>query len=399
MNIVSIEDVPLSGKRVFIRVDFNVPLLENGQIREQSRILGALPTIRRVIEKGGLVILASHMGRPGGKVVPKLSLKPVAQSLSQHLGIPVTLAEDCVGEVVENQVNALKPGQVLVLENVRFHAGETKNDPQLARGFARLADVVVNDAFGTAHRAHASNVGVAQQLHSRSIAGLLMAAELDYFNRAVKNPKRPVAAILGGSKVSTKISVIEKLLEQVDCILIGGAMAFSFIKARGGLVGNSLVEEDMLEVALKAEIQAKERGVELVLPVDVVIAKSMEGGETQVVSIDQIPDGFMGLDIGPETVRLFAKVLDKMETIIWNGPMGVFEKPKFAQGTMDLARVVADSSALSVVGGGDTDAAVRQAGLAEKISYISTGGGAFLELLEGKELPGVAILAQKKEVP
>ncbi|MBF0184857.1 MAG: phosphoglycerate kinase [Magnetococcales bacterium] len=391
MNKLTIDQVDLAGKRVFIRVDFNVPMTENGTIREETRITAAIPTIRRALEKGGRIILASHFGRPEGKVMPEYSLRPVAERLAQLLGQPVALAPDCVGPEVENLVNALQPGEVLLLENVRFHAGETKNSPQLADAFARLADVVVNDAFGAAHRAHASNVGIAQRV-TPAVAGLLMADEINYFNRAVRQPQRPVAAILGGSKVSTKIAVIERLLAQVDQILIGGAMAFTFFKARGQAVGASLVEEEMLQVARNAEEQAKARGVQLLLPVDAVIAQSPNASETQTVAIDAIPDGWMGLDIGPATVKLFQEALQSAQTIVWNGPMGVFEKAAFARGTLALAECVANCQALSVAGGGDTDAALRQAGVADRISFISTGGGAFMELLEGKELPGISVL-------
>ena len=394
MDKRTIEDQELFGKRVFIRVDFNVPLTEHGHIREDTRIVSALPTIRRVIEKGGRVILASHLGRPDGKPDPAYSLKPVALRLEQLLGQAVPLAPDCVGKEVEQMVDRLLPGEVLMLENVRFHKGETSNDPTLAEGFARLADIVVNDAFGTAHRAHASNVGVAQRV-SLSLAGLLMAAEIDFFNRSVLHPNHPVAAILGGSKVSTKMAVIERLIDKVDCLLIGGAMAFTFLKARGYAVGSSLIEEEMLDVARNTEIRAKERGVALFLPVDVVIGPSLTTDTTQTVSIEHIPNGWMGLDIGPETVRLFGEQLQAVKTIIWNGPMGVFENPLFAHGTINMAQKVAQSSALSIVGGGDSDAAVRQAGVAQDISFISTGGGAFMELLEGRDLPGIVSLSDR----
>ena len=291
-------------------------------------------------------------------------------------------------------VDRLLPGEVLMLENVRFHEGETSNDPTLAAGFARLADIVVNDAFGTAHRAHASNVGVAQRVSS-SLAGLLMAAEIDFFNRSVLHPTHPVAAILGGSKISTKMAVIERLIDKVDCLLIGGAMAFTFLKARGHAVGRSMIEEEMLDMARNTEIKAKERGVSLFLPRDVVVGQSLTTDTTRTVSIEQIPNDWMGLDIGPETVRLFGKQLQSAKTIIWNGPMGVFEKPLFAHGTIQIAQKVAQSSALSIVGGGDSDAAVRQAGVAEQISFISTGGGAFMELLEGRDLPGITSLTDR----
>ncbi|MBF0416211.1 MAG: phosphoglycerate kinase [Magnetococcales bacterium] len=396
MNKLTIDDVELKGKRVFIRVDFNVPMTESGTIREDTRIRGALPTIRKAIKDGGRVILASHMGRPKGKIIPALSMKPVAERLAMLLGQEVKLAPDCVGPEVEAMVNALKPGEVLLLENVRFHAGETKNDPALADGFAKLADVAVNDAFGTAHRAHSSNVGVGERVPP-SVAGYLMAAEIDYFNKVVRTPQRPVVSILGGAKVSSKIGVIEALMDKVDKIIIGGAMAFTFFKARGYNTGISLVEDDQLKVASDAEAKAKAKGVQLVLPVDAICAQTMdEGAQTRVFPVNAIPDGWMGLDIGPESVKLFNEALGGVRTIVWNGPLGMFEKSAYASGTMAIANTVAKSGAISVVGGGDTDAAVKQAGVASSISHISTGGGAFLELMEGKELPGVTIIGEKK---
>ncbi|MBF0438979.1 MAG: phosphoglycerate kinase [Magnetococcales bacterium] len=391
MKKCTIKDRDVAGKRVFIRVDFNVPITSTGTIGSDARIRKSLPTIQRVMEQGGKVILASHLGRPKGGVGP--SLRPVAQRLSELLGQTVALAPDCVGREVEALVEQLPMGGVLLLENVRLQAGETENDPELAKGFARLADVVVNDAFGTAHRAHASNVGVTQQ-GVPAVAGLLMADELEFFHRAMIAPQRPVVALLGGSKVSTKIQLIESLLQKMDKILIGGAMAFTFLQARGYAVGSSLVEPDMLTIAAQAEAKAKESGVELLLPVDAVISQNRDGsGPTRVVSVEQIPEGWMGLDIGPETVRLYADRLAQAATIVWNGPMGVFEIPAFASGTLDLAHAIAKGQALSVAGGGDTESAIAQAGVAEHISHISTGGGAFLELLEGKELPGVTVLA------
>ncbi|MBF0420270.1 MAG: phosphoglycerate kinase [Magnetococcales bacterium] len=396
MNKLTIDDVELKGKRVFIRVDFNVPMTESGTIREDTRIRGALPTIRKAIKDGGRVILASHMGRPKGKIIPSLSMKPVAERLAMLLGQEVKLAPDCVGPEVEAMVNALKPGEVLLLENVRFHAGETKNDPALADGFAKLADVAINDAFGTAHRAHSSNVGVGERVPP-SVAGYLMAAEIDYFNKVVRTPQRPVVSILGGAKVSSKIGVIEALMDKVDKIIIGGAMAFTFFKARGYNTGISLVEDDQLKVASDAEAKAKAKGVQLVLPVDAICAQTMdEGAQTRVFPVNAIPDGWMGLDIGPESVKLFNEALGGVRTIVWNGPLGMFEKSAYASGTMAIANTVAKSGAISVVGGGDTDAAVKQAGVASSISHISTGGGAFLELMEGKELPGVTIIGEKK---
>ncbi|MBF0179009.1 MAG: phosphoglycerate kinase [Magnetococcales bacterium] len=385
----TIDDLALAGRRVFIRVDFNVPLTADGAIGSDARIRKSLPTIRRAMEAGGRVILASHLGRPKNGVGP--SLAPVAQRLGELLGQPVPLAPDCVGPTVEAMVAELPPGGVILLENVRLHPGETANAPEMAQGFARLADVVVNDAFGTAHRAHASNVGVAELVPS--VAGLLMADELAFFRRAMIAPERPVAALLGGAKVSTKIQLIESLLARMNVILIGGAMAFTFLLARGGKVGSSLVEPEMLEVASRTEARAREMGVELLLPVDAVIAANRDGsGEVRTVPADAIPDGWMGLDVGPATARLFAERLTDMRTVIWNGPVGVFEIPAFAEGTLSLARAIAKGTALSVAGGGDTEAAIAKAGVADGIDHISTGGGAFLELLEGKELPGVAVL-------
>ncbi|MBF0190374.1 MAG: phosphoglycerate kinase [Magnetococcales bacterium] len=394
MKKQTIADLDVAGKRVFIRVDFNIPLAADGTIGSDARIRKSLPTIQKVIDGGGRVILASHLGRPKNGVGP--SLKPVAERLSELLGKTVPLAPDCIGPEVEALVNALPPGGVILLENVRLRPGEEKNDPQLADDFARLADLVVNDAFGTAHRAHASNVGVAQRVPP-AVAGLLMADELEFFHRAMIAPQRPVAALLGGSKVSTKIQLIESLLTKMDTILIGGAMAFTFLAARGGQVGASLVEPDMLAVAQQAEARAQQAGVELLMPVDAVISQSKDGSSaTRVVPADQIPDGWMGLDVGPETVRLFAERLSRAATVVWNGPVGVFEIPAFAAGTLALAHHIANGQALSVTGGGDTESAIAKAGVAERISHISTGGGAFLELLEGKDLPGVSVLADAK---
>lgn len=387
----TIQEVDLAGKRVFLRVDFNVPLGSDGEVREDTRIRSALPTIRHALDHGAKLMLVSHLGQPKpAQWTPSLSLRPVATRLSALLGRPIPLAPDCVGEEVERMVADLTPGTLMMLENVRFHPGETKNDPELAAQFARLAEVVVNDAFGAAHRAHASNVGVARLVRP-AVAGLLMAREIDFFNRLMVSPERPLVAILGGSKVSSKIKVIEALLPLVTRLVIGGGMAFTFLRAQGGAVGASLVEEGMLEVARAAMARARVLGVDLLLPVDAVTATAI-GATTVVEPADQIPDGSMGLDIGPASVARFRAALDGARTVLWNGPMGVFEHPPLDEGTLAVARAVAESGALSVIGGGDTDAAVRQAGLAERMSYISTGGGAFLEWLEGAELPGIAVL-------
>ncbi len=388
MAKLSIRDLDLKGKRVFIRVDFNVPLSEDGQtVTSDKRIRESLPTIQYALEQGAGVILASHLGRPKGKPDPKYSLKPVARRLEELLGRPVKMAPDCVGPEVE----ALKPapGEVLLLENVRFHEGETKNDPEFARQLASLADVFVLDAFGSAHRAHASVVGVAQYLPAA--AGFLMEKELEYLGKAISNPERPCVAILGGAKVSDKIEVIENLLKIADKLLIGGAMAYTFLRAQGKPVGRSLVEEDKVDLARQLLDKA---GDKLMLPVDHVVTDEIkEGAQAQVV--EAIPDDKVGADIGPKTVEAYKRVIATAKTIIWNGPMGVFEKPPFDRGTVEIAKAVAESGATSIVGGGDSVKAVEAAGVADKITHISTGGGASLEFLSGKELPGVAALRDK----
>lgn len=388
MAKLSIRDLDLKGKRVFIRVDFNVPLSEDGQtVTSDKRIRESLPTIQYALEQGAGVILASHLGRPKGKPDPKYSLKPVARRLEELLGRPVKMAPDCVGPEVE----ALKPapGEVLLLENVRFHEGETKNDPEFARQLASLADVFVLDAFGSAHRAHASVVGVAQYLPAA--AGFLMEKELEYLGKAISNPERPCVAILGGAKVSDKIEVIENLLKIADKLLIGGAMAYTFLRAQGKPVGRSLVEEDKVDLARQLLDKA---GDKLMLPVDHVVTDEIkEGAQAEVV--EAIPDDKVGADIGPKTVEAYKRVIATAKTIIWNGPMGVFEKPPFDRGTVEIAKAVAESGATSIVGGGDSVKAVEAAGVADKITHISTGGGASLEFLSGKELPGVAALRDK----
>jgi phosphoglycerate kinase len=389
MPKVSIRDLDLKNKTVFIRVDFNVPLAPGGQeITSDKRIRASLPTIRYALEHGAAVILASHLGRPKGKPNPEMSLKPAATRLSELLGQPVKMAPDCVGPEVEKL--RPKPGEVLLLENLRFHAEEEKNDPRFSKQLAALCDVYVNDAFGSAHRAHASTVGMIQYV-KQAASGLLMDKELEYLNKATKNPARPCIAILGGAKVSDKIEVIENLMKFVDQILIGGAMAYTFMKAQAKPVGRSLVEEDKVHLAEELLARAASK---LLLPKDHVVATELkEGAEHKVAT--EIPDGMIGVDIGPATIEAYTSVISKAKTIIWNGPMGVFEKPPFDHGTVALAKAVAASGAVSVVGGGDSEQAVKSAGVADKISHISTGGGASLEFLAGIELPGVAALPDK----
>jgi phosphoglycerate kinase len=384
----------LSGKRALVRVDFNVPVDDAGNITDDTRIRAALPTIQDLTQKGAKVILVSHFGRPKG-VDDKLRLTPVAKRLSELLGQEVVKTDDSIGDEVAATVGALQNGQVLLLENVRFYKEEEKNDPEFAKKLAANADLYVNDAFGTAHRAHASTEGVTKYL-SPSVGGYLIEKELQYLQSAIANPQRPLAAIIGGSKVSSKIGVIEALLEKCDKLIIGGGMIFTFYKARGLNVGKSLVEEDKIELAKSLEAKAKERGVDLLLPTDVVVAdKFAPDANSQTVSIENIPDGWMGLDIGPDSIKVFQEALADCKTVIWNGPMGVFEFDKFAAGTEAIAHTLADISkkgAITIIGGGDSVAAVEKVGLADQMSHISTGGGASLELLEGKELPGIVAL-------
>lgn len=390
MAKLSIRDLDLTGKRVFMRVDFNVPLAPGGQeITSDKRIRAALPTIRYALEKGAALVLASHLGRPKGKPNPEMSLKPVAQRLSELLGKPVTMAPDCIGEEVEKMLP--KPGEVLLLENLRFHAEEEKNDPEFSKKLARLGEVYVNDAFGTAHRAHASTVGIIEFLKPAA-AGLLMEKELEYLEKCTATPERPCVGILGGAKVSDKIEVIENLLKFADRLLIGGAMAYTFLKSQGKPTGKSLVEEDKLELAKGLLEKAGDR---ILLPCDHVVAEVLEENAASEV-VEEIPEGKMGLDIGPKTREAYAAVIRSAKTIIWNGPMGVFEKKPFDAGTVAVAKAVAESGALSVVGGGDSEKAVKSAGVADKISHISTGGGASLEYLSGLVLPGVAALTDKE---
>jgi len=393
-NLASLTSTDLVGKKVLVRVDFNVPQDENGKITDDTRIRAALPTIKYLTEAGARVILASHFGRPKG-VTESLRLNAVAVRLYELIGQPIVKTDDCIGDAVAAQVDALNNGDIALLENVRFHPEEEKNDPEFAKKLASLADIYVNDAFGTAHRAHASTEGVTKYI-STSVAGLLLDKELQFLSGAIDNPKRPLAAIVGGSKVSSKIGVIETLLDKVDVLLLGGGMIFTFYKARGLSVGNSLVEEDKLDLARALEKKAADRGVKFLLPTDVVVADNFKpDANSQIVSINDIPDGWMGLDIGPDSIKVFQEALSECKSAIWNGPMGVFEFDKFAVGTEAIAHTLAELTAtgtITIIGGGDSVAAVEKVGVADKMSHISTGGGASLELLEGKVLPGIAAL-------
>jgi phosphoglycerate kinase len=394
MNKLSIRDLELRGKRVFIRVDFNVPL-EDGSVADDTRIRETLPTLRLAIEKGGRLVLASHLGRPKGKVNPKYSLAPVVARLRELLGKNVEFALDCVGTDAEAKSKALRDGEVLLLENVRFYPEEEANDPEFSKRLAALCDgIFVCDAFGSAHRAHASVVGITKFV-GQAAAGLLMEKELAYLGRAISNPDRPFVSVLGGAKVSDKIEVVQNLMKVADAMLIAGAMAYTFLKSQGLPVGKSLVENDKLDLARGLLDLARDRRFRLLLPVDHVLAESPDSTETKVTDIASTPEGWMGLDVGPRTIGLFSAEISKARTIVWNGPLGMFEKPAFAKGTLAIARAVADatkSGATSIIGGGDSVAAVEQAGIGKQISHISTGGGASLEFLAGETLPGVEAL-------
>ena len=392
-NKVSVEDIEVKGKRVLVRCDFNVPLDKEGNITDENRIVGALPTIKYLMENGAKVILCSHMGKPKGEPKPELSLAPVAKSLSAKLGKEVVFAADdnVVGENAKSAVAAMNEGDVVLLENTRYRKEETKNEEAFSKELASLADVFVNDAFGTAHRAHCSNVGVSSLLPVAA-AGYLIQKEIEFLGNAVNDPVRPLVAVLGGSKVSSKISVIENLLDKVDTLIIGGGMAYTFEAALGRTTGTSLLEPDFIDYAKKMLDKAQGK---LLLPVDTVVAKEFDNDAEQMVVEDNIPDGWMGLDIGPKTIEKYSEVLKGAKTVVWNGPMGVFEMPNFAKGTNAIAAVLADIDATTIIGGGDSVAAVNQAGLGEKMSHVSTGGGASMEFLEGKVLPGIAALNDK----
>lgn len=388
----SIDKVDIAGKRVLMRVDFNVPVDANGNITDTTRIRAHLRSIRYCMEKGAKLVLISHMGRPKGQRVDKLTLKPCAAALSGLLGKEVPFVDDCVGEKAGGAVASMKPGDVILLENLRFHIGDEKNDPAFAAELAKLCDVYIDDAFAVAHRKAASNSAITQAVKACA-AGFLLKDEIDYFNKAMKDPARPLAAIIGGAKVSDKIGVLENLVDTVNMLIIGGGMAFTFLKARGLEIGRSICENDMLDKAKSIMDKAGAKNVKILLPVDCVVADKAEAGAvTNVVAVEKIPQDALGLDIGPETAKIFGNAVKEAKTIVWNGPMGMFELDAFSKGTFGLAKDVADSGALLIIGGGDTDSAVHKAGVSDRISYISTGGGAFLELLEGKTMPAVEAL-------
>ncbi len=393
-NKKTIEDIEVSGKKALVRCDFNVPLDAEKNITDETRIDAALPTIKYLLGNGAAVILCSHLGRPKGEFNMKYSLTPVAKRLSEKLGFEVKLAKDVVGADAKALAAAVKPGEAILLENLRFHAEEEANDPAFGKELASMADIYVSDAFGTVHRAHASTAGVAAYLPA--VAGYLIGKELTFLGNSIEDPKRPFLAILGGAKVKDKIGVINALLEKVDTLIIGGGMAYTFAKAQGGTIGNSLFDETNVDVAKAMMQKAKDKGVSMLLPIDTLCGKEFANDtETMVCMTTEIPDGWQGLDIGPETIKLFSEAVKASKTVVWNGPMGVFEMPTFAKGTLAVANAMAESDAITIIGGGDSAAAVTQMGLADKMSHISTGGGASLEFLEGKVLPGVAALNDK----
>ncbi|MCI9000558.1 MAG: phosphoglycerate kinase [Clostridia bacterium] len=394
MNKKTVKDIEVKGKKVLVRCDFNVPQDENGNITDNRRIVSSLPTIKYLLENGAKVILCSHLGRPKGEVKKEFSLAPVAKELSKQLGIEVKLAEDVIGESAKSLTSNLKEGEVVLLENVRFDAREEKNDPEMARELASLAEIYVNDAFGTSHRAHASTAGVADYLPA--VSGFLIEKEIDFMGNALENPKRPLVAILGGKKVSDKIGVINSLLEKVDTLMIGGAMAYTFFKTQGYEVGNSICELDKLDLALELMEKAKQKGVKLMLPVDTKLGKEFDKDtESKTVKCTEIPEGWEGFDIGEETIKLYKEELKKAKTVVWNGPLGLFEFDQFAIGSNEIAKTLAEIDAITIVGGGDCAAAVEKAGVADKLTHVSTGGGASLEFLEGKKLPGIECLQDR----
>jgi phosphoglycerate kinase len=394
LNKKTVKDVDVKGKRVFCRVDFNVPM-KDGQVTDETRIRAALPTIQYLVEQGAKVLLASHLGRPKGQAVEELRLTPVAKRLSELLGKDVKKTDEAYGDSVKSEIDSMNEGDVLLLENVRFYPGEEKNDPELAKAFAELADVYVNDAFGAAHRAHASTEGIAKYIPA--VSGFLMEKELEVLGKALSNPERPFTAIIGGAKVKDKIGVIDNLLEQVDNLIIGGGLAYTFVKAQGHEIGKSLLEEDKIDLAKSFMEKAKAKGVNFYMPVDAIVADDFSAdANTKAVAIEEIPSDWEALDIGPKTAETYRDVIQKSKLVIWNGPMGVFEIDKFAEGTKAVAQALADANdTYSVIGGGDSAAAVEKFGLAEKMSHISTGGGASLEFMEGKQLPGVVALNDK----
>lgn len=395
MDTLTIDDIVLRGKKVLVRVDFNVPLTTDLKVADDTRIVESLPTIRKILSDGGAVILMSHLGRPKGKPNSEFSLKGVAEYLGAFLKVPVKFAPDCIGLGTKQMVDELKMGEILLLENLRFYAQEEKNDPDFAKELASYGDVYVNDAFGTAHRAHASTEGITRYLKP-SVAGYLMKKEIEYLGKAVQNPGRPYVAIMGGAKISGKIDVIQNLLPKIDVLVIGGGMAFTFFQAQGFEIGDSLVEQEKIPLAKKILEDCKAKHMRLILPVDCVVADRFENeAQRKIVSVSKIPSGWRGLDIGPETVKIIGMELRRAKTIVWNGPMGVFEMPNFAHGTLEVAKLLADATkagAVTIVGGGDSAAAIAQAGLENAVSHVSTGGGASLEFLEGKTLPGLAAL-------
>ncbi|MFH1825282.1 MAG: phosphoglycerate kinase [Candidatus Firestonebacteria bacterium] len=393
MGKLSIRDLQFKGKRVLVRVDFNVPLDSNLKVTDDTRIREALPTIKYISNNGGKVILVSHLGRPDGKVVDKLRMAPVAKKLEELIGKKIGQVDDCIGDKVNYAISQMKNGDILLLENVRFHAEEEENDPRFAKSLAELADVYVNDAFGTAHRAHASTEGITKYV-KQSAAGFLIEKEIKYLGLVLSNPSKPLMAIIGGAKISSKIDLLNNLLTKVDALIIGGGMAYTFLKAQGIKIGKSLIEEDKVEMAKEILKNAKEKNIPLLLPVDHVVADKKDS-PTDMKVVSDIPDNYIALDIGPKTIEEFGKAIKKAKTIFWNGPLGLFEVDAFAKGTTALARVIAESGAVSIVGGGDSVSAIKKAGVSDKITHISTGGGASLEFIEGKELPGIAALTEK----